>query len=151
MDRVYKVDQMDDLEDNEIEVIYDDGNRQLMEAFASYAAATDRHSTDPKVPVFIEDVAAKTKQVWSAFDKAGIPRMKQLKIYVTENTSEYATVEGNIKLGIKPLLSSFPEERLVVSITHELFHAAQELTNTRQLPLLIICSIHPIGSVRISC
>ena len=128
MDRVYKVDQMDILEDNEIEVIYDDGNRQLMDAFASYATATDRRSTDPKVPVFIEDVAAKTLQVWSAFDKAGIPRTKQLKIYVTENTSEYATVEGNIKLGIKPLLSSFPEERLVVSITHELFHAAQELT-----------------------
>ena len=128
MDRVYKVDGIGDLEGNEIEVIYDHGNRQLMEAFANYAKSTDRRSSDPQIPVFVEDVAARTQLIWSAFDKADIPRTKQLKIYLTEDVSEYATVEGNIKIGINPLLSSFPEERLVVSITHELFHAAQELT-----------------------
>ena len=128
MDTVYQVNQMDDFANHEIEIIYDHGNRKLTDAFERYAVSADRRPSDPKIPLFIEDVAAKTQLVWSAFDKAGIPKTKQLKIYITEETSEYATVAGNIKLGIKPLLSSFPEDRLLVSLTHELFHAAQELT-----------------------
>lgn len=115
--------------------VYDNGTVKVVYKFSdslnskyiAYEKAVGQSETLKALPQFVLDLADRATTILNTYKNAGLSIPTQPRIYVTDGTSAYNSITGNILVSLNVATLNDPVGLMKRNLAHELFHISQQL------------------------